>query len=286
MSPRTPVVEIVEFAPCGVSIGWSTPAARTLVLEAIVEVVARFLGIPAVERIRLEPQFDWGGVVDAVTRAEFAAAAPTFICYERCRNPNKLWLNGRDSGFTLVHLDQSIAGASCQLSGAPCSDDMRDRFYDVTLAVLREAAAANPGVTFDFGPWGEAGGEAGEDAEGHYHVSVFHGADERYASGLVLHAAPGGWEIRDEVGDIGARDASYGVFPSEAAACREALRLLRARYGDPTRPCWGAGAPNRALFDLGYSRGRLRWRWWPPGLEFAGASCVGVDGDPALPSPG
>jgi hypothetical protein len=116
--------------------------------------------------------------------------------------------------------------------------------------------------------------------EGHWHVAVFHGPDEQYASGLVIHATEGGWALRDELGQIGAPDTAYGNFPSVAEACREALRLLRARYGSPIRPVWGAGAPNQALAELGYSRGRARWRWWPPGLELVGANRIGLTGGP------
>ena len=122
--------------------------------------------------------------------------------------------------------------------------------------------------------------ELREELEGHWHVAVFHGRNDQYAPGLVLHAARGGWEVHDELGQLGTADATYGVFPSMAEACREALRLLRTRYGAPTRPCWGAGAPNRALRELGYSRGRAQWRWWPPRLEVTGASRVGPNGSP------
>jgi len=111
-------------------------------------------------------------------------------------------------------------------------------------------------------------------------VAVFHGRAKHNAPGVVLHAAHGGWEVRDELGQLGAHDATYGVFPSVTDACREALRRLRARYGAPTWPCWGAAAPNDALRELGYARDRTRWRWWPPGIELTGASCVGPSGTP------
>jgi hypothetical protein len=73
--------------------------------------------------------------------------------------------------------------------------------------------------------------------DGHWHVAVFHGRRNQYAPGLVLHAVQGVYEIRDELGQLGTPDATYGTFPSMADACREALRLLRARYGAPTWPC-------------------------------------------------
>ena len=56
---RRPVVELFEFAPCGVSIAWSQPAA-----------------------------------------------APAFVRRRGCVDPNRLWLNGQDTGFTITHLDQ------------------------------------------------------------------------------------------------------------------------------------------------------------------------------------
>jgi hypothetical protein len=176
---RRPVVEIVEFTACGVSINWSTPAGRTLALKAIVDVAAPFLGMAAIDRIR----------------------------------------------------------------------------------------------------------PADEQEVGHWHLSVFHGPNERYASGLVLHSAQGGWELRDEVGEVGPADTSYGVFPSPAAACREGLRLLRERFGAPMWPCWDSGPLGRGLRELGYSRGRVRWRWWPPGLQVVGGSLVSPTGDPEPASP-
>jgi hypothetical protein len=117
--------------------------------------------------------------------------------------------------------------------------------------------------------------------EQHWHVSVFHGPDARYNPGLVLIPVADGWEILDETGQLGPPNVSLGLFPSELVACQEALRLLRARFGEETFPCWGAGAPNRVLAELGYSRGQLRWRWWPPGFMRFGETPVGVDGKPA-----
>jgi hypothetical protein len=122
--------------------------------------------------------------------------------------------------------------------------------------------------------------EAEAIMETHFHVSVFHGPREEFAPGLELHATQAGWEVRDELGQIGARGASYGTFATDAEACREALRLLRARHGAPVRPVWDAGAPNEALAELGYSRGRAKWRWWPPGFVLLGASQVGPNGAP------
>lgn len=118
------------------------------------------------------------------------------------------------------------------------------------------------------------------DSHHHSHVAVFHGPNARYCPGLVLLPAGDAWEIHDETGQIGAPDATYGTWPSERAACREALRLLRSHLGADIVPCWGAGAPNRALAELGYMRGRVRWRWWPPGLTRTGESQVGPDGMP------
>lgn len=119
----------------------------------------------------------------------------------------------------------------------------------------------------------------------HKHVSVFQGPDKRYIPGLVLIPCSGGsWEVLDETGQIGQADAVYGTWPSERVACREALRLLRAHFGRGIIPVWGAGSPNEVLIDLGYKRGRVRWRWWPPGLIVVGGeSPIGTDGMPANP---
>jgi hypothetical protein len=113
----------------------------------------------------------------------------------------------------------------------------------------------------------------------HSHVAVFHGPGERYEPGLVVHRVSTGWEVVDETGRVGPPRTSYGTFPSQSAACREALRLLRARFGESTFPCWNSGA-DAALSDLGYQRGRLGWRWWPPKFVRVGGTSVGVDGRP------
>jgi hypothetical protein len=119
------------------------------------------------------------------------------------------------------------------------------------------------------------------DSVSHSHVSVFHGPSARFCPGLVVVAlTPEAWEVRDQTGQIGAPGTAYGTWASEREACREALRLLRAKLGAPTFPCWGAGAPNRALTDLGYTRGRLQWRWWPPGLTRTDELPVGPNGMP------
>ena len=124
------------------------------------------------------------------------------------------------------------------------------------------------------------------DGGAHRHVSVFHGVDARFSPGLVLLLmADATWQVCDETGQIGPAGAVYGTWPSERAACQHALRLLRSRFGATTVPCWGAGAPNGALAELGYPRGRVRWRWWPPGFTRVGEKFVGPDGAPALPDP-
>ena len=115
----------------------------------------------------------------------------------------------------------------------------------------------------------------------HSHVAVFHGPQATFCPGLVLlPLARDAWQVTDETGQIGAPQTIYGIWPSEREACREALRLLRAKLGSDTVPCWGAGAPNRALTELGYARGRLQWRWWPLGLTRSGELRVGPDGLP------
>ena len=123
------------------------------------------------------------------------------------------------------------------------------------------------------------------DRRVHRHVSVFHGPRQRYNPGLVLIPYSGGdWEILDETGQIGQADAVYGTFASERAAFQEALRLLRVQFGEGTVPVWEAGGRNQVLVELGYTRGRLRWRWWPPGLYREGESSVGTDGAAAKPN--
>ncbi len=115
----------------------------------------------------------------------------------------------------------------------------------------------------------------------HAHVSVFHGPRESFNPGLVIHSTASGWDVVDEMGHVSPEDTVHGTFPTEAEACRAALRVLRARLSEPVIPCWGAGAPNKALAELGYDRGQLRWRWWPPRLVRVGESVVGIDGRPA-----
>jgi hypothetical protein len=122
------------------------------------------------------------------------------------------------------------------------------------------------------------------ETEGHEHVAVFYGLHGRFSPGLVLlPVAGGGWEIHDETGQVGPSGTVYGTWPSKPAAYREALRLLRSRFGERTVPCWVAGGANRALIALGYRRGRLGWRWWPPRLIRRGESHVGPDGMPGQP---
>ena len=109
---------------------------------------------------------------------------------------------------------------------------------------------------------------------------MFHGPKAEFSSGLVVHRSTNGWEVIDETGQLGPAGVMYGTFATEADACRAALRVLRARLSEPVVPCWGAGAPNEALAALGYDRGRLCWRWWPPAFIRVGESVVGVDGRP------
>jgi hypothetical protein len=124
--------------------------------------------------------------------------------------------------------------------------------------------------------------EMASDSEGHSHVAVFYGPRGRYSPGLVLLQVSGGaWQVSDETGQVGPPETVYGTWPSETDAYREALRLLRSRFGEGTVPCWVAGGSNRALVELGYTRGRVGWRWWPPGLTRRGESQVGPDGMPA-----
>jgi hypothetical protein len=152
VSAGRPVVELFEFSACGVSLAWSLPAAQTVALKAIVDIVARFRDIPLVDRIQLEPHFDPADAISAASLEQFATAAPALVRRDRCLNPNKLRINGEDSGFTLTHLDQSTSGFSCQLAGS-CTDASRERFYRVALDVLREYEAANVEVDFRFGPY-------------------------------------------------------------------------------------------------------------------------------------
>jgi hypothetical protein len=287
---RRPVVELLEFSACGVSLGWSQPAARTVALKATVDIIARFLAIPEVERLKLEPTFERADAISATSLEEFAAAAPTLIRRECCSDPNRLWLNGQDTGFTITHLDQGISGLHCQfLQSRSCTDEAREHFFRIVGDVLRAHDAANPDIDFDFGAYTFRDGRLrvrdsrlgfGEESEGHWQVAVSHGPDKRHTFRLGLHAAPGGWEVRDELGEIGAPGVTYGVFPSLAEACREALRLLRARYGAPMWPSWGDTTTHGSLEVLGYSMGQPQWRWWPPGFELVGRSRVGPTGEP------
>jgi len=147
-----PLVRLFEFTACGVSLAWTLPAAQAIALKAIVDVVARFRDIPLVDRIQLEPQYDPADAITAANLDQFAATAPTLVRPDRVFNPNKLRINDVDTGFTIVHLDQSTSGFACVASG-PCGDEARDRFYDTVMSVLREYKAANVDVEFDFGAY-------------------------------------------------------------------------------------------------------------------------------------
>lgn len=149
---RRPVVQLFEFSSCGVSITWSLPSARTVALKAIACIIARFVGIPEIVRLELDPEFDQTAGVSATSIEQFAATAPTIIRYERRREANKLRLNGQDTGFTIIHLDQSTSGFHCQLSGS-CTDEARERFYGIVLEVLREYEAKTAETDFDFGAY-------------------------------------------------------------------------------------------------------------------------------------
>jgi hypothetical protein len=152
LSSGRPVVSLFEFSACGVSLAWSLPVAQTVALKAIVDVVARFRDIPLTAQIQLEPHFDPADAITAADLEHFATAAQALVRPDRAYNPNKLKINGEDSGFTIVHLDQSTAGLACVLAG-PCSDEARDRFHDTAMKVLREYEAANVDVEFDFGAY-------------------------------------------------------------------------------------------------------------------------------------
>jgi hypothetical protein len=121
-------------------------------LKAIVEVVARFRDIPLVAQIQLEPHFDPADAISASSPEQFATAALALVRPDRSANQNKLRINGEDTGFTIVHLDQSTAGLACQLTGS-CDEKSRERFHRVVLDVLREYEAANVDVAFDFGSY-------------------------------------------------------------------------------------------------------------------------------------
>jgi hypothetical protein len=119
-----------------------------------------------------------------------------------------------------------------------------------------------------------------ERASEHWHVSVFAGVEQRFVPGPVIHTTAGGWRIDDPDGEVAPDQAVGDPHRSMSDACQEALRLLRSKLGPPLWPCWGAGAPEGALRELGYERGVVRWQWWPPGYSLVGASQVGPDGAP------
>lgn len=156
MSTAKPVVTLFELSACGVSLAWSLPAAQTVALKAIVDIVARFRDIPLVAQIQLEPHFDPADAITAASLDQFAAAAPALVRPDRSANQNKLRINGEDTGFTITHLDQGTAGFSCQQT-APCDAKSRERFHRAVLDVLREYAAASVDVDFDFGRYSKTG---------------------------------------------------------------------------------------------------------------------------------
>lgn len=116
----------------------------------------------------------------------------------------------------------------------------------------------------------------------HYHLAVFHGPDDTYDGGVEIQRRSGQWVIVDTWALLGAEDLVHGCFDDLAAAVRSGLALLHQHFGDPVRPCWGAGAPNGALSQLGYSRPRLRWSWWPPRFRVIADvnCCIGSAGAP------
>jgi hypothetical protein len=151
-SGARPVVSLFEFSACGVSLAWSLPVAQTVALKAIIDIVARFRDIPLIAQIQLEPRFDPADAITAAGLEQFATAAQALVRPDRSANHNKLRINGEDTGFTIVHLDQGAFGLSCQLAGQ-CSDQARERFYAAAMKVLREYEAANVDVEFDFGAY-------------------------------------------------------------------------------------------------------------------------------------
>ncbi len=134
------------------SLAWSQPAAQTVALKAIIDIVARFRDIPLVAQIQLEPRFDPADAITAGSLDEFAVAAQALIRRDRSANENRLRINGEDTGFTLVHLDQSTAGLAAQLTG-PCTEASRERFYQTVMKVLREHQPTEANVDFDFGAY-------------------------------------------------------------------------------------------------------------------------------------
>ena len=151
-SSGRPVVSLFEFSACGVSLAWSLPVAQVVALKAIVDIVARFRDIPLIAQIQLEPHFDPADAITAAGLEQFATAAQTLIRPDRAANANKMRINGEDTGFTIVHLDQGTSGFSCVMTG-PCTDEPRERFHATAMKVLREYEAANVDVEFDFGAY-------------------------------------------------------------------------------------------------------------------------------------
>jgi hypothetical protein len=147
-----PVVSLFEFSGCGASISWSLPVAQAVALKAIVDIVARFRDIPLLAQIQLEPHFDPTNAITAAGLEQFATAAQSLVRPDRALNPNRMRINGEDTGFTIVHLDQGTSGFSCVMTG-PCTAEPRDRFYATAMKVLREYEAANVDVEFDFGKY-------------------------------------------------------------------------------------------------------------------------------------
>jgi hypothetical protein len=147
-----PVVTLFEFSACGVSLAWTLPVAQTVALKAIVDIVARFRDIPLIAQIQLEPHFDPSDAITAAGLEQFATAAQSLVRPDRTANSNKMRINGEDTGFTIVHLDQGTSGLSCVMTG-PCTAELRDRFYNTTMTVLREYEAANVDVEFNFGAY-------------------------------------------------------------------------------------------------------------------------------------
>jgi hypothetical protein len=143
---------VFEFSACGVSLAWSLPVAQTVALKAIVDIVARFRDIPLIAQIQLEPHFNPADAITSSDLEQFATVAQTLVRPDRSANQNKLRINGEDTGFTIVHLDQGVSGLACQLAG-PCGDKPRERFHATALKVLREYEAANVDVEFDFGAY-------------------------------------------------------------------------------------------------------------------------------------
>jgi hypothetical protein len=147
-----PVVTLFESSACGVSLSWSLPVAQAVALKAIVDIVARFRDIPLIAQIQLEPHFDPADAITAADVEQFATAAQSLVRPDRVANPNKIRINGEDTSFAIVHLDQGTSGFSCVMTG-PCTDEPRQRFYATAMKVLREYEAANVDVEFDFGAY-------------------------------------------------------------------------------------------------------------------------------------